>query len=150
MLKEKRKKVELLICLNSYVFSSWKIVLREVWVCAHSCLTLCEPMEHSLPDSSLHGIFQAKLLEWVAISYSRRSSRPRDWIPISCVSWFGRWIFYHWATKEATLLHLMLAKRLRIQGHHNDNDGYNPKHKKYVLERMLIKGNFDRLLVSRW
>ena len=46
------------------------------------------------------------------------------------------------------MLHLILAKRLSIQGCHNDNDGYNPKHKKYVLERMFIKGNFDRLLVG--
>ena len=42
------------------------------------CLTLCHPMDCSLPGSSIHGIFQARILEWVAISFSRRSSRPRD------------------------------------------------------------------------
>ena len=44
-------------------------------------------------DSSVHGIFQARILEWVAISSSRRSSRPQDRIHIFCVSYIGRWIF---------------------------------------------------------
>ena len=43
-----------------------------------SCLTLCDPMDGSLPGSSVHSIFQARVLEWVAISFSRRSSQPRD------------------------------------------------------------------------
>ena len=42
-----------------------------------SCLTLCDPKDCSLPSSSVHGILQARVLEWVAISFSRRSSRPR-------------------------------------------------------------------------
>ena len=45
---------------------------------AQSCLTLCNPMDSSLPGSSAHGIFQARMLEWVAISYSRASSQSRD------------------------------------------------------------------------
>ena len=43
-----------------------------------SCPTLCDPMDCSLPDSSVHRIFQARILEWVAVSFSRRSSPPRD------------------------------------------------------------------------
>ena len=43
------------------------------------CPTLCDPMDCSPPGSSAHGIFLARILEWVAISFSRRSSRPRDW-----------------------------------------------------------------------
>ena len=43
-----------------------------------SRLTLCDPMDCSLPGSSVHGIFQARVLEWVAVSFSRGSSRPRD------------------------------------------------------------------------
>ena len=43
-----------------------------------SCLTLCDPMDCSLPGSSVHGIFQARVLEWVAVSFSRGSSQPRD------------------------------------------------------------------------
>ena len=42
------------------------------------CLTLCNPMDCSPPGSSVHGILQARILEWVAISFSRGSSRPRD------------------------------------------------------------------------
>ena len=49
-----------------------------VCVCAQSCLTLCDPKDCSWPDSSVHGIFQARILEWVAISYSRGYSQPRD------------------------------------------------------------------------
>ena len=45
---------------------------------AQSCLTLCNPMDCSLLGSSIHGIFQARILEWVAISFSRGSSQPRD------------------------------------------------------------------------
>ena len=50
------------------------------------------------PDSSVHGIFQARLLEWVAISSPRRSSRSRDQTHISCLSCTGRWVLYHCAT----------------------------------------------------
>ena len=42
------------------------------------CLTLCNPMDCSLPGSSVHGIFQARVLEWGAIAFSRGSFRPRD------------------------------------------------------------------------
>ena len=45
---------------------------------AQSCLTLCDPMDYSPPASSVHGILQAKILEWFAIFFSRGSSRPRD------------------------------------------------------------------------
>ena len=47
-------------------------------VCAQSRLTLCNPMDCSLPGFFVHGISQAKVLAWVAISYSRESSKPRD------------------------------------------------------------------------
>ena len=56
-------------------------------VCAQSYLTLCDLMDCSPPGSSVHGIFQAQILEWVAISYSRGCSPPRDGVHISeCVS----------------------------------------------------------------
>ena len=58
--------------------------------CAQSCLTLCDSMDCSPPDDSVHGIFQARILEWVAISYSRGSPLPRDWTRISCDSSNGR------------------------------------------------------------
>ena len=45
---------------------------------AQSCLTLCNPMDCGLSGSSVHGIFQARVLEWIAVSFSRGSSQPRD------------------------------------------------------------------------
>ena len=53
---------------------------------AQACLTLCDPMDCSLPGSSDHGIFQARILEWVAISFSRGSSQPRDPTQVSCTA----------------------------------------------------------------
>ena len=50
------------------------------------CPTLCNGIDGSLPGSSVHGIFQARILEWVATSFSRGSSQPRDWTCVSCVS----------------------------------------------------------------
>ena len=50
-----------------------------------SCLTLCNPMVYSPSTTSVHGILQARILEWVARPYSKGSSRPRDWICISYV-----------------------------------------------------------------
>ena len=52
---------------------------------AQSCPTLCDPMDYSLPGFSIHGIFQARILEWGAISFSRRSSHPRDWTRVSLI-----------------------------------------------------------------
>ena len=53
---------------------------------AQSCLTLCDPMDCSLSGFSVHGIFQARVLEWIAISFSRRSSRPRDRTQVSHIA----------------------------------------------------------------
>ena len=67
------------------------------------CLTLCDPMDCSLPDFSVHGILQA-ILEWVAISFSRGSSRPRDRTQLFCIA--GRRLNL-WATRDpnSNLLH---------------------------------------------
>ena len=68
-----------------------------------SCPTLCDPMDCSLSGSSVHGIFQAKVLEWIAISFSRGSSRPRNRTQVSRIA--GR-RFTVWATREAvTIIH---------------------------------------------
>ena len=50
-----------------------------------SCPTLCNPTDCSLPNSSIYGIFQARVLEWFAVSFSRGSSQPRDRTRVSCV-----------------------------------------------------------------
>ena len=78
------------------------------WYCsAQSCLTLCYPVDCSLPGSSVHGIFQARMLERVAISFSRGSSQPRDQACVFCGS--SRWILYHCTTWEAPKMILILT-----------------------------------------
>ena len=66
-----------------------------------SYLTLCDLMDCSLPGSSVHGILQARILEWVAMHSSRGSSQPRDGTHVSCDSSIGRWILYYWSTWKA-------------------------------------------------
>ena len=65
---------------------------------AQSCLTLCDPIDCGPPGSSVHGILQARILEWVAISFSRKSSRPREQTQVSRIS--DRRLNL-WATREA-------------------------------------------------
>ena len=66
--------------------------------CLFSHVWLCNPIDHSLPGFSVHGISQVRVLEWIAISYSGASSRSRDRTPNSCI---GRWILYQWATRKS-------------------------------------------------
>ena len=68
---------------------------------AQSCATLCNPMDCSLPGSSIQAILQARVLEWVAISFSREASQPGDWTWVSHIS--GR-CFTLWATREAKII----------------------------------------------
>ena len=63
-----------------------------------SCPTLCNPVDCSLPGSSVHGILQVRILEWVAISSSRGFSQPRDRIRVSCISCIGKGLFITRAT----------------------------------------------------
>ena len=53
---------------------------------AQSCLTLCDSMDCTLPGNSLHGIIQARIPEWVGISFSRGSAQARDQTGVSCIS----------------------------------------------------------------
>ena len=69
----------------------------EEMLVTQSCPTLCNPMGSSSPGSSVHGILQARILEWSAISFSRGSFWPRDWTWVSCIA--GRF-FTNWATRE--------------------------------------------------
>ena len=64
---------------------------------AQSCRTLCDPKDCSLPGSSVHAIFQAIVLEWIAISFSTGSSPPRDQTQVSCI--VDR-CFTIWGTRE--------------------------------------------------
>ena len=106
-------------------------ILNHWYVCAQSCLTLCNLVDCCPPGFSVLEIFQARILKWVAISYSRGSSWPRDWTGISCM---GRQILYHWATWEA-LSHrtTTLSPRLLLF----DYQFPHQKYRRIVLDYMI-------------
>ena len=78
-----------------------------------SCPTLCDAMDCSLPGSSVHGIFQVRILEWVTISFSRGSSQPRHQTWVSCIA--GRH-FTIWAIRE-TLYHSLFSGQITGREH---------------------------------
>ena len=77
------------------LFSNHKTGLTAC-VLTQSCPTLCDPMDCSPPGSFVHGILQARILEWVAMPFSRGSSQSRDRTCVSYLSYVGRRILYHW------------------------------------------------------
>ena len=88
------------------------LLLLLLYVCVHAQLypTLCDPMNCNLPGSYVHGVSQARVLKWVVFSPSRISSRPWDRTHVSCFSYVGRWILYHWVTWEANIMMMMMKK----------------------------------------
>ena len=81
--------------------AEWLSLHFHMCVCvlvAQSCLTLCNPTDCSLPGSFVHGLSHARTLEWVAISFPRGSSQPRDQTCVSCIA---RGFFTIWAAREA-------------------------------------------------
>ena len=87
------------IQLKTFKYPFW--LYNILYVCllvTQSCPTLCDPMDCCPPGSSVHGILQARILEWVAMPFSRGSSQPRDWIHVSCIT--GEFLTF-WVTGEA-------------------------------------------------
>ena len=95
------------------VFKLWRLVQDQCTCCAmlscFSCVWLCwDPMDFP-PDSSVCGILQARILEWIAMPSSRGSSWPKDWTHISYVSWTDRQFLYqlsHWGSPKFCMLPL--------------------------------------------
>ena len=92
-------------CINIqhlvYLFNSWwTLASFSLCACLLSHVRLFDPMDCSPPGSSVHGILQARVLEWVATSSSRRSSQPRHWTQVSRMA--GAF-FTSWATREAVV-----------------------------------------------
>ena len=85
-----------MVSISSYTIFFLACVF--VLSCFSRGLTLHDPMDYSPPGSSVHGILQARILEWVAIPFSRGSSQPRDGTQ---VSYIASGFFIIWATKEA-------------------------------------------------
>ena len=91
---------------SSWVISFYNkpVKVKKVTVLVtQSCPTLCYSMDFSSPISSAHGILQARILDWVAIPFSKRSSQPRDWSQVSSIA--GRF-FTVWATRQAPVIHI--------------------------------------------
>ena len=74
-----------------------------------SCRTLWDPMDWSLPDSSVHGISRVRILEWVAITFSRGCSQPRDWPQVSW-EFIAGGFYTIWVSREAPFLLLLSLK----------------------------------------
>ena len=84
--------------LNKTFYENMHMRGHACWVAslsANLCLTFCDPMSCSPPDSSVHGVLQAKILELVAMPSSRGSSQTRDQTPVFYVSCIGRQVLYH-------------------------------------------------------
>ena len=79
-----------------------------------SCLTLCNTMDCSPPGSSVHGIFQARIVKWVAMPSSRGSSQPRDRTHVSCISCIGRQVLCYWSPLGGPVIHLYISVLFQI------------------------------------
>ena len=84
------------------ISKSWLMENPMCVLVTQSCLTLYDPMDYSSPGSSVHGILQVRLLEWVAIPFSRGSSLPRDWTWVSCII-AGRFWYYYLSRQESPI-----------------------------------------------
>ena len=89
---------------------------------AQLCPTLCDLMDCGPPGSSVHGILQARILEWIAIPYSKGSSRPRNqtWVSLTA----GRFLTI-WATREATSSYLLISPQSHSEDDSADMDTRN-------------------------
>ena len=99
------------MCIYYYMCTHTYICIHTYGVLvSKSCPTLCDAMDCSPAGSSVHGILQARILEWVSISFSRGSSQPRNWTWVSCIA--GRF-FTNWAMREAHIhTHTYICKIL--------------------------------------
>ena len=85
-----------------------------VCACARSVVSVCDSLDWSPPGSSIRGIFQTRILGWVAISLSRASSWPRDRAQVSCISCTGRWILYHHTPWEALSIAIQVVNHVAL------------------------------------
>ena len=102
---------------------------------AKSCLTLCNPMDWSLTGSSVHGIFQARVLDWIVISFSRGSSQPRD----------QTWVF-HIVDRRFTIWATINSRRLNYLPHCQRTVHY---HTKNFFAETSLEGQWLRLFPTQ-
>ena len=105
------------LVLNFYILSLPLFATSVHAVCVkwlHSCPTLCDPMDYSRPGSSVHGILQARMLERVAVPFSRGFSWPRDGTHVFCVCCISRWVVFL-TTNTTWEAHLLLESGLVLE-----------------------------------
>ena len=91
----------------------WYVLYPKRDISVHCCNFLVSNVWLSVtPGSSVHGIFPARIQEWISISFFRGSSWPRDQMHISCVSCIAGGFFTHWAIREVRLFCLLLSPRV--------------------------------------
>ena len=95
-----------LLCFWFFFTPFLLLFIREKVKVSQPCLTLSNPVNCSPSGSSVHGILQARILEWVSISFSRGFSHPRDWTHVSSIA--GRFLT-NWATREALLFAILYS-----------------------------------------
>ena len=133
-----------MLCNNLNGKIIWKIIdtCRHMYIyLTQWCPTLCDPTDCSLPVCSVHGVSQARILEWVAIPFSRGSSWPRDQTQVSCTA--GRY-FTGWATREAPLHRKQKKKKGKIHfrkknGKRQLNAKLRRIQEKYLCCRVFLK-----------
>ena len=114
--------------MSQFTDLSKPCMAKHARVCAlvtQSCLTLCNLMDCSWPGSSVHGILQSRILEWIDIPFSRVSSWSRDWTLVSCIA--GRF-FTVWAPREALNAKIWLYKESTCLQRHS------VLYKKYLVQ----------------
>ena len=127
-------------------------------MCGHACsFRLCNPKDWNLPGSSVHGILQARILEWVAISSSRGSYRPRDQTRVSCGSCIGRQVFYLRQSCDFTII-LICFKTYEPSSilrpyktpRQEDSTGCLRSFKEWVLIFLKLSSNFkERIILAK-
>ena len=118
-----------------YRYKKW--IIKKAAKTLQSCLTLCNPVDFSLLGSSVHGILQARIPEWVAISFYRGTFRPKDQTHVSYVSCIGRLVLYHehhlgslsecWLPKNWCFQIVVLEKTLESPSDSKEIKPVNPK-----------------------
>ena len=122
----------IIIFLQDMILRKGKESESEV---AQLCLTLCDPMDCSLPGSSIHGILQARILEWVAISFSSGSSWPRDRTQVSRIA--GR-CFNLWATMAQMVKHHPAMQEIQVWSLGRED----PLRRKWQPTSVILPGKF--------
>ena len=113
---------------------------------AQSCLTLCNLMDYSPPGSFVHEIFQARILECVAISFSRGSSLPRDQTWLSIIA--GK-LFTIWVTREAYMFKKSICLREHFMGWSNTSNHIHTLMQQFTLFILTYQESYPLFFLKR-